>query len=194
MEIWIPLISACIGGLIATIPVLMGIAVQIYIHGSEIRQKKTEAKIQLEEELIKDAVKDIEAALDKSLNATIVYREAFYEKESIEYQLKKGFLTQEEANKTKLELGQRGENLMDESSKLDSIALRQAYSLGKEIVVAYQRFLETTDEFAKTCSFPKNIEAFGEKYYDEKLFDKVVESAGNVQKLLRDKLISIRNS
>ena len=77
---------------------------------------------------------------------------------------------------------------------MNSIGLRCLYSLGTELVSEYKRYLAMADDFSKSFSLLKNIEDFDEKYFDEELYYKVAESAGNLQRILRDKLISIRDT
>lgn len=73
MEIWIPLISACVGGLIATVPVLIGLGIQIYIHVGERQQKEREAKIQTKEKWIERDILRIMNGVEKVINLLMTY-------------------------------------------------------------------------------------------------------------------------
>ena len=74
MEIWIPLISACVGRLIATVPVLIGLGIQIYIHVGERQQKEREAKIQTKEKWIERDILRIMNGVEKVINLLMKYR------------------------------------------------------------------------------------------------------------------------
>lgn len=74
---------------------------------------------------------------------------------------------------------------------MESIAVRYAYTLGDEIVSEYRNLNEIWESFYKSV---RSVEDLESSYYDEELFYKVCESAGKLQTMLDEELISIRDS
>lgn len=64
---WESLRPVIVGGLIATIPILISNLVQIYLKRMEIKQKEKEEKVQLAEELTRRNIKIIRENIDNSL-------------------------------------------------------------------------------------------------------------------------------
>jgi hypothetical protein len=82
-----------------------------------------------------------------------------------------------------------------DSVKLDAIALRQAYSLGTEFVDAFDTYTGFLNSFKNSLS-PEidwdNLEE--ENSYDTNLYFELLESSGKLQRMLREELISVRES
>jgi hypothetical protein len=182
MEIWVPLISACIGGLIATIPILIGLAVQMYLHISESQQKKREAKIQLVTELTKSDIKIIEASIDNQLKG-------FAEITRIVTQHRINDSSDEE-----LLLDIRARFAADDGKfwklfETDRVSYKLAHALGDEFYSEYRgyvhKFTDCASLLISSTSEPEGI---------EKMILEMYDAAGKLHTLMNERLISLRDT
>jgi hypothetical protein len=193
---WNTLLGVVVGGLIATIGSIISNRFQARERDKDRGEARREAKIQLEVELVKNSIKIVNDALDKNLTSVQTLDTAFFHSSLIDYKIKKGFLTKEEGDKQRVLITDTGIKVLDESAVFDIVALSHAYSLGKEFVSEYRNYLDAVDKFSDSVKYPnaRNLEDLDSKDYDKDLYYKVIESAGNIQQLLREKLISIRDT
>jgi hypothetical protein len=187
MENWIPLISTCIGGLIATVPLLFGIAVQLIMHASEKRQKEKEAKIQSREKWIE---RDILKIMDLTPQILIL----FTNWKSIDYQV------------TLLEgrLATGRGKAKDIDPQVQSLAIKAPLQFGEamglfntigELVSSFEEpaIIDAYNAFAE--SRPKNLQMANDEMEEKKegaVWEKFIVNAGKFRRVLRDKLISLR--
>ena len=183
MEIWIPLISACIGGTIATIPLLLGIAVQAYIHISNKRQKDREAKIQLALELRKNDIKIIEQGIDDALRLV----EAI---QAIRGKREMGKITEDEMKQELNKLAFDADYKMMQPSEVDSIVEKLLISLGDEFYKVYKDFETAFMENFNYAIYSPNFSTSD----SEKLDMKVYKSGAKLHNMLREELISLRDT
>lgn len=187
------LIAALVGALIATIPILISNIVQIYIHISEKRQKEKEAKINAKQKWIEHDIRKIIDSLDDLLKLVALYRDSYRDLSIIDARKNADLLTENEAKEEKLLLIQKFDTSFNEYNQIEAVAIKQAYSFGEGILSEYKELYGLWQKFFATVKMPKDLDN-DKDYFDHEIFYRVCESAGNLQRLLREKLISIRDS
>lgn len=178
MEIWIPLISACIGGLIATVPLLLGIAVQTYLHIREENQKKREAKTQLALDLLRSDMKVLDDVLDNSLRGIGELRRI-----RVKYSQSKD-LESDVIAELRLKIADEGD--FYKLVHVNLIAEKLAYSLGDSFYSEYKNYISIVKDFFALMLSPFNSDE------EKNLTVKIASSAAKLHSMMNDKLISIR--
>jgi hypothetical protein len=188
---WEVLRPVIVGGLIATIPILISNLVQIYLKRMEIKQKEKEAKIQDKKKWIERDVLEIMDSTDKILELlSESHFLSVYGTNSLMQMKDLGLVTEDEhKEKLKLYIEQLDNLNLMIKQKRDTIN-RLVYSFDDEISSEYEIFGLALVNFLNERL----------NYKDNKVVDApdawlaVRESAGNLQKILREKLISIRDT
>lgn len=153
-------------------------------------EQRREAKIQLKLELTKSAMQVVD---DSITNILKLHSEALYinsvEMEHLSLLLDTGILKKEEyLAKSKSYLERLDITNKESKLELDTIS-RIAYSFDDEISTEYGNFAKKLIEYFQSA----NTENLKVKMDPNAWFD-VKKSAGNLQRLLREKLLSIRDS
>ena len=181
MENWIPLVSACVGGLLATIPLLLGLMVQVYIHLSENRQKRREAKTLLTLELV---TKDV-AIVEKHINDELITMQ--YMIDLIVKRVQRNLSSEEVREEIQSSLSFQDGKLY-KLTEADTIADKIAYSFGNEFNTEYKYFHERCLEFVQiVVNFPSDWRERATKTNGE-----AIKSSTNLHVMLREKLVSLR--
>ena len=183
MDSWIPLISACIGGLIATIPLLLGLIVQIYIHVSEMRQKAREAKIQAIE---KSLGGDIDKAMDLLAEMIKIFsqrRNCEFRREALELQVERKIMSEEDFPG---EIKSLVEVIITQNQQVKTVLNTMSglmYSFDGNISHEYRSLIELIIPLYSV-----------EKQQSNEAFAHLILKSGNLQRILREKKISIRDA
>lgn len=187
---WESLRPVIVGGLIATIPILISNLVQIYLKRMEIKQKEKEAKIQAKEKWIERDILAIMGSIEQLLKtiSTIASYELW--RDILDEDVKAGMYSEEEYfSKLKLNTETiRGLGL-EKLQTLNEIS-RLVWSFEDEIIEGYNKFNTAITEYIRE----KNKEIQGLQNESGKKWLHVRFYAGIFHAVLRDKLISIRDS
>jgi len=183
---WTTLISVVIGGLIATIPILVSNRFQATEREKEREEQRKEAKAQLALELMRNDIKVIEEVIDGELNTLDVMS-------SLNLEMRMQDLSDDEIrDKTQKELF----FVESKHNKLNGVALiadKIVSTFGDEFSSAYDTFCELSTEYSK-----KYIEFSSEEFPggidDSELLTEITRVAGKLHTMMREKLISIRET
>ena len=176
------LIAALVGGLIATIPIILSNVTQIIIHKSERKQKEKEAKTQLALELLRNDIKVVEDDIDENLRAV----------DNIHTLSLKKHMGKLESDSVLKEIQSMTLDSNGKFSRLgesELISEKLTHALGADFYSEYINFNDLCIEFWKmSASSP---------YLHENVKKARVElsiSAGKLHTMLNEKLISLRES
>jgi hypothetical protein len=179
MEVWVPLLSALVGGLIAVVPVLITLRNQAQERERDRLEQKKEAKTQLEIELVRNDIKVIDEMVDRDLKILFFYtynRIREFWGEISEDQLMEMFASYNDTNA--------------QLAETRPIAVKLAASLGEDIGKQYHAFIVCA---ARAKYFVRTSKGHSAEEYDE-AGDEADKIAAELHTALRDKLVSIRDS
>jgi hypothetical protein len=179
MDIWIPLIAAVIGGLIATIPTVISNRAQAKEREKERDEQRREAKTQLALELTRNDVKILEDGIDDAIKGLGIINLTYHKKRS-------GELSHDEFVADILSLDGR----FVKTSESVEIANKIAASFGEEFFAQYDEFSELCQAYADQYF----IDQRGIRADHSEVMDRITKMAGKLHTMLREKLISIRDS
>jgi hypothetical protein len=183
MEIWIPLISAVIGGLIAVIPVMISLITQSIERDKDRQEKRRESKAQLKGRIIERDSEIVMNACDQSVMAIREMRAIYDRALELEEEVKKGKITPEARDEKHAVLIAKLEDNFSKMREIHSVGFGRLYSLGDEIVKAYYDFesIVTQLQNAYRGLNPVNVAP---------LWVQVFERRGALQRLLNQKVVS----
>jgi hypothetical protein len=183
MEVWVPLLSALVGGLIAVVPVLITLRYQAEELRWDRQEQRREAKTLLALELLRNDVKAFDDAIDNDLRALDLYANIRLKKEA-------GKITEVEMRK------QMKDVAVDENGRVYLLAEssanseKMAISFGDEF---YKEFNKYSDATTAYMQFYVNSPTFTMEEVKRIDLD-VLKSAAMLHNMLKEKLISIRDS
>jgi hypothetical protein len=180
---WTTLISVVIGGLIATIPILINNKFQSIEHDKDREEKRREAHIQLALELKRNDIKIIEEAIDNSLKTLDIL-------EIIRIKNEMGKITQAEMQEEIAALTFDENNRFAHLGEQNLIDEKIAYSLGDEFYAEYKEFIS---KFEENLRYAANSATFSLEDADE-LHSILLKSSAKLHNILRDKLLSVRDT
>jgi hypothetical protein len=178
MEVWVPLLAALVGGLIAVIPVLITLNRQSKERERDRLEQKRESKTQLEIELLRNDMKVIDETLDSDLRVLFFYGQT---------RIKQCW-----GNISEDELMENIDSYRNTTAQLletRPIAAKLALSLGADIGRQYHSFLVCAGH---TRSFLLSEGKTIEEY--DAAGREASSIAAELHKTMRDKLISLRDS
>jgi hypothetical protein len=179
MEVWVPLLSALVGGLIAVVPVLITLRYQAEERKWDRQEQKREAKTQLEIELVRNDIQVIEQMIDNDLKLIFFYG-------SNKLMELHGEISDDER---RIRVASFRNGAADRLAENRPRAITLAMSLGQNFANQYKEFNACVSRLIDFLVFDeddgKDIQEENEKMYT---------LAAELHKTLRDKLISIRDS
>src|SRR5258706_2022429 len=187
------LIAALVGGLIATIPVILSNVVQLIIHNSERNQKEKEAKIQSKEKLIERDIVQIMDSLEKLIALSSQQRSMDVRLQVIIKAKEGGVINEQEYTSDAKSLYDNFWTRFPEVNQYSDVISRLVYSFKDDkLVSAHGNFVKVMgmylnsriDNKAENDSIEANIDGIG--------WGIVTRQAGMFHSALRDKLISLR--
>lgn len=187
---WESLRPVIVGGLIATVPILISNLVQIYLKRMEIKQKEREGKIQAKEKWIERDILIIMGSIEHLLKIYSTIASYEFWRDILDKDVESGMFTEQQyLSKAKLNtekirsLGLEMHQTLDEMSRL-------VWSFDDEIPQSYNKFNDAVTEYISE----KNKELRGLPNDSGKKWLHVRFYAGIFHAILREKLISIRDS
>jgi hypothetical protein len=174
---WTTLISVVIGGLIATIPILINNRFQSREREREREETRKEAKVQLTMELMRNDIKVLEDAINNYLSGIA------------------------ELRRIRVQHSETGDRVAEVRSKIvekdefyklihvNIIADKIAYGLGQEIYSEYKGCMELfREQLGLILAVPIQTEK------EEQWILSIVSRTGKLHTMLAEKLISIRDT
>lgn len=180
---WESLRPVIVGGLIATLPIVISNFVQIHLKRMDIKQKERESRIELELELTRNRIQIIEDSIDDSLKVLSNLK-------MLRYQLLTGQIDHVEMENKVESLINDSESKPYKSEESSVIADKYATTMGKEFLSEYKNFDDLWNAYAGLVRIP----TFTDGKSLEELYQRMINSAGKLRTLLDEKLISIRDS
>ena len=180
MEVWVPLLSALVGGLIAVVPVLITLRNQSVEREKDRQEQRREAKTQLALDLEKNDIKILEDVIDNTLKIMdLVHLRSFSKMD--------GLLTEKDVRQEFFSIDgsyyRLGESVL--------IGDKLARTFGEDIYGEYELFSNLATEYVSIYLY-EDVTLSGSKCSELK--SRAVASAAELHNMLKDKLISIRDS
>jgi hypothetical protein len=191
---WTSLISVALGGLIATIPVLISNRYQAQERQKDREEQRRDARIQAREKWIEQDLLRIRDLLDKVMSPLTEEKRISLDQIILENKETAGLITNDEYIISERTLAARVSERFGEISNTVELMSRLVTSFGKPIVTIYNKFVGAVREWKYIdLNFPAEEKAEREKRIDE-CWREVNISAGYLHRAIRQELISIRET
>jgi len=177
MAIWIPLISAVIGGLLTVIPVLITLRNQAIEREKDRQEQRREAKTQLALELMRNDVKIIDDVIHDSFKGLNYSRNLAFRRD-------RGKISHDEM------LEELEATVASDTFEVDYIVDSVASTFGNEFYSHYKDWENLVGEFSDLMLSTSSEEKKDEEL--DELWNKIIVATGKLHILLKEKLISLR--
>lgn len=178
---WNILLSFALGVLATLITTIINNRYQAQQKDKDRQEQRREARVQLEMGLIQEDIKLVEQLIDESLR---LFRH-------IETTYSKYKHNGSTADKAKLDIMFSESGEYHQVGKLVPVASKAVSSLGKDILNEYQTFNHYADQFIQLFFNSESNSINEKRIHDTRQM--ILESAGTLHTLLRNKLISLQD-
>ena len=170
---WSTLIAVVVGGLIATVPTIINNVYQERQRKEDREEQRREAKIQTREKWIEHDILEIMVSIKKINNLITQARKIFHADSNTQARLKDNY-----------------ENLLLELNQIARKTIILLNSFEDEGLKKYRSFVGLLDRYLLV------FDHISDKWVDEEVdrWLDFMDQSGEIQKALREKLISIRDS